>query len=237
MGCLDKSNSSDKNNNSVIDDKDYEWFLSQHGRALYEQTMVPRNFIQDDEYYEEYENQDELEYYSSYVYIHHRGFKSPRLYFDQLVSAMGDLPGASDCLQYVGPIERVSNMTRINAENYYYDDDGNPVADNEAYGYEDIVDKENNPILRFAFEFNALSFKDESIPFEKKYALLRAALLFVAIEFNRKQQNILEFNPWLFEKSTYLSLGMPMNVKGFWKIGMEKSTNREYCKEQYEKEE
>ena len=237
MGCLERPNSSDKDNNNTVDDKNYEWFLSEHGRALYEKTMVPKNFIQDEEYYEEYENQDEVKYYSSYIYANYQGFKSPRLFLEQLVSAIGDLEGASDCLQYVGPIELVANVTRILAKNYHLDEDDNPVADKDPYGYEDIVDKDVNPILRFAFEFDAFSFKDESIPFEKKFDLFNEAVFFVAYEYLKKQQNILEFNQWLFDKSTYISLGIPMNIKGFWKIGMERSTNKEYCREQYEKAE
>ena len=241
MGCFDKGSAGAGSTNKVDprnpEDKPYEWFLSPEGLEVFDETMQIQNF-NNDEVYEEEQKKHDVKYFSVYIHVYHKEHKSPRLYFEALVSALAKLEGASDALEYVWPIECVAGALGLQARPCYFDDNGDPIPVEPKPEGRIINDIQHNSVLQYAKQFNVYSFAREDLDWKEMAHLWHDALFFVLREtsVHGMDYDVLGNNPWILDPSTYLTqMGTLRSEKGFYSTGVEKSTNPEYCKEQLER--
>ena len=235
MGCFGNNNNAagggGKKNGAF---EKYEWFLSEEGLRAFAEYTDGKNYIKEDDIEDREEAAiDAWEYgFESYINSKHPGFKSPRVYFEKLAEALGKEPGCHDALLYVWHIEVVGGLLRLQARPYYTDDNGEPLPTN-APGGDYINDVNKNPILKFVRDFRMYNFGDESLDWKTKCQLWHEAVWFVYHEVTRDRPQVLEANPWLFEKDSYFtSLGTLKTKKGFLTVGLEKSNNPDYFKKE-----
>ena len=233
MGCFDSKNSGSGtqpiSKARDPEEKPYEWFLSDVGHEVYKEFMVQENFDKDKEYEKEQKEKD-CEYFSVYVHVYRKGHKSPRIFFESLVTALGKTPGCSDALEYTFPIDTTASKLGLLAEPYLKDDNGDLMERPQHFTPEQLVDYNVNPLLKFVHDFNAYGFEDGD--WKAKIGLWNEAAWFILYQIIEDKLDVLEKNPWLFEKETYLNATGGMRTKkGFFNTGIEKSNNPDYFKE------
>ena len=241
MGCFDsntstKSGGAKVSNERSYEDKKYEWFLSSVGLEVYDEYIQQKNFDNDKIYKKEAEEKN-VEYYSVYVNVYRKGFKSPNLFLRQLVSSLGEVEGCSPALKYVGPIDILTGALEAMLEPYFTDDNGDLIPRNIPLTKEQVVDYNKNPLLKFAKEFKVIDFEDDGLDFKAACDLWFEAVWFIWSEIVVESRvDVLENNPWLFEKDTYLNAaGGLRKEKGFFTTGKEKSTNPKYFEDELAK--
>lgn len=237
MGCFDsKNNSSSASSNKNPrnpEDKPYEWFMSEVGLSVFEETMTVKNFT-NDEIYEQEQKDKGVEYFSVYCSVYRKEHKSPRLYFEALVSAVAKLPGASDALLYVWPIESAACVLGLQAKPFYSDDNGDPVMVEPKPDGRQINDINVNPVLKFIRDFHIFSFENKEFVWKEMALLWSDVLWFILRETTEHgvDWDVIGNNPWIFEKDTYLTqAGTLRSRKGLLTTGLEKSTNPGYFKD------
>lgn len=244
MGLFNFFNKDDKSENAVQKpvvlspkDKPYEWFRSEEGLKCYDEYMIAKNFSADETYIKEFEEKGS-KYYDIFIEVCHKEHKSPKIFFESLVTAVGKVPGCSDSLLYTAPIKLLADLLTVQARPFYFNDDGDPIPVDPKPDGKLIVSIESNPVLKFAFEFGAYKFENDDLDWQTMIQLWKTALLFVSSEVViHGNYDVLKENSWLLEKETYVTaLGTLRTEKGFLKTGVEKSTRPEFFTTKLEKE-
>lgn len=219
------------NTSNSLEDKPYHWFQSEIGIQTYNEYMVAANFYADEKYRKEFEEGDHDGIsYAIFVSIWHKEHKSPFVYLRSLIIAAKKTPNyKNDALAYIGPVDLLTNCLVNLAEPYFFDDNGDPVSKETLPSPEKLMSVDDNPLLKFALTFEAFSF-ESAADWSLAYSLWSAALLFINHEvYVKNDWQVLEKNPWLFEKETYVNaLGIMRTEKGFLTTGADKSNDKEY---------
>lgn len=237
MACVSKAENAGSEKKSPLDpeEKPYSWFLSQDGQKAYQQTMTIQNFKLD-EVYEKEQKEKDIEYFEVLVHVYHKGFQSPRIYLRSLVSALGEVQGCSDALQYTFPIDATAGVLGIIAKPFYSDDNGDPVACDPTLNSRDMCDADKNPILKFVRDFHVYNFANDDMEWKEMVGLWHEALFFVLDQVIDEKMDVLEKNPWLFEKDSYFNtVGGLRTVKSFLANAADVSSDPEYFKKELAK--
>ena len=235
MGCISKADGG--TTTKTVDprnpeEKPYEWFISDVGQEVYKEYMVIQNF-QNDDLYEKEQKEKDIEYFSVYIHVYRKEHKSPRIFFESLATALGKVAGCSDALEYVRPIEETAVILKLMAKPCYFDDNGDPIPVDPAPDGAKLCNADINPVLKFVRDFHVFNFGGD-LDWKAMGTLWHDALFFVVSELLLKNDwQVLDKNPWLFDKSSYLTdMGTLRTEKGFLTTGVEKSTNPDYFKKE-----
>lgn len=199
---------------------DLAWFASEEGQDVYQKTMTPENIIKEEKFINENYNQLD-ERIKSYTYsqvmglLHIKGEYSPCSYFQKLLSVIDGKTAHYGTFTTNTLVDLLLGL----AKPFTINEDGDLEEVKPALNSAEMVSIKDNPLLGFLSSFTVFDFSEPDT-FEK-IDLWMAAIFFIVTEIKLGNKKVLEENPWLFAKETYISAANTIRTKkGFYKTGL-----------------
>lgn len=206
----------------TYEDQPLSWFSTPEAKEVFDLCFDPTNMIKEKNFeklYDEWERKDEYSY-PIYMSVYHKDYLSPKLFVRQFVNAHD-----CDILDYVGPVDLVTDILLIGLATVIFDENDEPQESVPTMTYEMLIDENQNKLISFVSNFNFFKLEDDGVgSWDNKYEMIKSICF--AIEKCIICQ--IDFNELSFiaDKGTYINgFGTLKSLKAFLNGCAEKCTS------------
>ena len=232
----------------LLDFPPYEWFFTEDGKKEFEEYTSPQAYAKQNKLEKEEDN-----LFSLYHTCIHSGAligdgsefkvqlerlpKIPLEFFDMLLNSIfyiGKEDEEDESLEFISFSQEkwyfdviTSNLVTL-AKRFDIDENGEPIERKLPLEYFQLISVDENPILNFVKNFKGY---DSSVDDPDNLLPLHflEVITFISACVYKGYTNVLNTEPWLFDKSSYLtSMGTPKTKVGFLNNAIEKASTDEY---------
>lgn len=206
------------------DKKSLEWFGSEDGIKTFKEYVTAQNYFLEETIKKEQEDKYSEYSFEAVVSVFYKNEKLPSIYFKKLADAID-----VQALKYVGPTRVLVDVLSAQAQPFYIDEDGEPIAREVVFTPEELVSVDKNPALIFVKNFDCFELSDDAQgSWVDKYELWSDILVWIGV-FSGSDPGIIAANPWIFSKEVYFNdMGTIRKGKSFYKKCMELTTSEKY---------